>query len=542
MKRIFSCNHILAALTCCVAAAGCQKDNIYRNMAPVQEVNMSSYDFIRQANKSGLYDTLLYLLDKTGMAEKLKSGQYTFFAPQDFSISSAMENLNFTRKKRGELPNWTVDSVRTGVWDTLLHRYLVAGIYNLDSLRFGDGVTLTTPYGYEMSGRALGTAASGIENGSSMIIEFSDKNNSRLTKFWVSTTTESTNLKTTNGMVHMITPKHVFGFTSFLPQAYPAQMMPFYGNPFLVPGAGSIDIAYFDKGGEGVAYHDFEPANRGNGKYRFEEGVDMDNCTEGPYNVGYTFPGEWLKYTVKVEHSGLYRTYGRVATPNSNCIFHLEVDGADVTGLLNIPKGTGYQDWITVQGKDVFLTEGEHVATFFVDAAGFNMARLGFVPKFRKPFNALPLNIPGVVPIAEFDWGGEGIGYKDVDAQNRGNAKQMMRAFEGPDVEQAPSPERGFNIGYTATGEWTLYTVNVQKTGKYDIVFRVSSPNTTGKVHAEIDGTNVTGVLTVPRTGAYGTYTDLIKKDVTLTAGVHDLKVFTDAAGFNIAKLTFVAK
>ncbi len=44
-----------------------------------------------------------------------------------------MENLNFIRKKRGDAPNWTVDSVRTGVWDTLLNRYLISGIYSLDS-------------------------------------------------------------------------------------------------------------------------------------------------------------------------------------------------------------------------------------------------------------------------------------------------------------------------------------------------------------------------------------------------------------------------
>ncbi len=51
-------------------AAGCRKSNEYRNMEPVRDVKMSSYDFIKQANKTGLYDTLIYLLDKTGISEK----------------------------------------------------------------------------------------------------------------------------------------------------------------------------------------------------------------------------------------------------------------------------------------------------------------------------------------------------------------------------------------------------------------------------------------------------------------------------------------
>jgi hypothetical protein len=141
----------------------------------------------------------------------------------------------------------------------------------------------------------------------------------------------------------------------------------------------------------------------------------------------------------------------------------------------------------------------------------------------------------------EFDWGGEGIGYKDATVQNTGNAKHTMRAFEGPDTELNPG-EGGFNIGSLAVGDYTSYTVNIQKSGKYDINFRVASPNTTGKVHAEIDGVNVTTVLTVPRTGAYATYTDLFRRDVTLTAGEHQLKVVTDAAGFNISKVIFIAK
>ena len=541
MKRIISYTHILSAAALLLMVAGCRKNNEYRNMEPVRSVKMNSYEFIKQANQTGLYDTLIYLLDKTGISEKLKTSTNTFFAPQDFSISSAMDNLNFIRKKRGEAPNWTVDSVRTGVWDTLLNRYLISGIYSLDSLLRGDGVDLTNAYEYEMSAKAISTTASGISNGGSMVIQYSDKNNSRLIKFWVSTLTESANIKTTNGIVHMLEPKHVFGFSSFLGMAYPSQLTPYWGIPALIPGTGSIDIAYYDRGGEGVAYHDFEPANRGNGKFRFEEGVDTDVATEGPYNIGYTFPGEWLKYTVKVEYTGLYASYSRVATPNANCIQHMEVDGVNVTGLMNIPKGTGYQNWVTVQGKDVQLTEGEHVVTYVVDAAGHNMARIGFVPKFRKPFHGTPLQIPGTIPIVEFDWGGEGIGYKDATVQNTGNAKHVMRAFEGPDTELNPG-EGGFNTGSLAVGEYTSYTVNIQKTGKYDINFRVASPNTTGKVHAEIDGVNVTTVLTVPRTGAYATYTDLFRRDVTLTAGEHQLKVVTDAVGFNISKVIFIAK
>src|SRR5690606_34789630 len=69
MKK-FSFSIPLLAATMLAATFSCEKKNVeYRDMQPTREVNMSTYDFIKSANKGGLYDTLIYLLDKTGLAE-----------------------------------------------------------------------------------------------------------------------------------------------------------------------------------------------------------------------------------------------------------------------------------------------------------------------------------------------------------------------------------------------------------------------------------------------------------------------------------------
>ncbi len=80
----------------------------------------------------------------------------------------------------------------------------------------------------------------------------------------------------------------------------PAQT-PFSGTPIALPGR--IEAENFDKGGEAVGYHDNDAANLG-ASYRTTEGVDIEACAEGGYDVGWTNPGEFIAYTVNVASAG----------------------------------------------------------------------------------------------------------------------------------------------------------------------------------------------------------------------------------------------
>jgi hypothetical protein len=76
-----------------------------------------------------------------------------------------------------------------------------------------------------------------------------------------------------------------------------SQEQPYNGTPQTIPGV--IKAAEYDIGGEGVAYHDLDTANQG-GQFRLHEGVDLETCTEGGYDVGWMNTGEWIHYTVSV--------------------------------------------------------------------------------------------------------------------------------------------------------------------------------------------------------------------------------------------------
>lgn len=153
---------------------------------------------------------------------------------------------------------------------------------------------------------------------------------------------------------------------------------PYTGTPAAIPGA--IYFANYDKGGEGVAFHDSEATNQG-GQYRTTEGVDIERTTDpgGPgYNVGWTAAGEWMKYTVNVATTKTYTIGFRVATPTGGGIFHLEDEnGNRVTANITVPTTGGWQNWQTIT-TTANLTAGKHVLKFVQDSGGYNINFMAF--------------------------------------------------------------------------------------------------------------------------------------------------------------------
>jgi hypothetical protein len=130
---------------------------------------------------------------------------------------------------------------------------------------------------------------------------------------------------------------------------------------------GKVLCAYYDLGGEGVAYHDKDPQNHGSGElnpadgtylneFRIHEGVDTsytkfnrkpDLIDDNPFDkvvpppdllyVGWTEPGEWLNITVDVLHAGKYAA-DFLYTSNRGGTISIDVNGKDATGPLQIPS------------------------------------------------------------------------------------------------------------------------------------------------------------------------------------------------------------
>jgi hypothetical protein len=154
-----------------------------------------------------------------------------------------------------------------------------------------------------------------------------------------------------------------------VPAAYAGT--PYTGTAVSLPG--TVDAVNYDKGGEGVAYHDTDSTNDG-GQYRLSEGVDIEKSTDAGigYDVGWIESGEWLKYSVTVQASRAYTASIRVASGIAGGAagsFHIEDEtGKNLSGPIAVNSTGGWQVWTTVTAN-LNLTGGNHVLRVFFDSA-----------------------------------------------------------------------------------------------------------------------------------------------------------------------------
>ncbi len=173
--------------------------------------------------------------------------------------------------------------------------------------------------------------------------------------------------------------------------------------------------------------------------------------------------------------------------------FRLEFNGIDKTGLFTVPNTGGWQTWQTLSKTGIFLNAGQHVMRLYETNAGasgsianINWVRFTATPATgQTPYTGTPANIPGMVQAEDFDNGGEGVAYHDSDPENwRGNVYRTSAVEVGPTSDTGG----GYTIGYTRTGEWLEYTVNVASAGYYRVEARVASQGSGGTFRLEFNG------------------------------------------------------
>lgn len=148
---------------------------------------------------------------------------------------------------------------------------------------------------------------------------------------------------------------------------------PYPGSPWAIPG--TIEVESYDIGGEGVAYHDNEAANQG-GQYRTTEGVDVEVCSAGGFNVGWTGAGEWLEYTVNVTTAGTYNFEFRVASTLAGGTFHVEFNGVNKTGTVTSVNTGAWQTWQSVFANNISLSAGSQIMRIALDAPNHNLDKV----------------------------------------------------------------------------------------------------------------------------------------------------------------------
>ena len=152
-----------------------------------------------------------------------------------------------------------------------------------------------------------------------------------------------------------------------------------YKSVITIPGI--IQAENFDKGGEGLSFHDSDSNNEGDANYRTDnEGLDLVKGNSGTA-IGYTANGEWTEYTVNVTEPGEYQYVATVSNGSSSTGgFTISlVKGTTVTQLAKVSfSGTGGWDtYKTYTGKlTKNLAEGEQILRFTINPGNCNIDKV----------------------------------------------------------------------------------------------------------------------------------------------------------------------
>jgi hypothetical protein len=183
---------------------------------------------------------------------------------------------------------------------------------------------------------------------------------------------------------------------------------------------GRVLCAYYDLGGEGIAYHDADAKNHGSGElnpadgsylneFRIHEGVDTSYTKfhrqptpidDNPFDkvvppadllyVGWTEPGEWFNITVDVARAGPYNA-DLLYTSNRGGTISIDVNGKDATGPLEVPTTydaadpVAWRQWhhwnLAREFFKIPLRQGRNVLTVHILSKGnMNLASFDFQP------------------------------------------------------------------------------------------------------------------------------------------------------------------
>lgn len=155
----------------------------------------------------------------------------------------------------------------------------------------------------------------------------------------------------------------------------PNTFRPYYGTPFLVKGTIGVPsdqfyAAYYDFGGEGIAYHDNNTKD-GDGGWRAPDYVDVSGDYTPRSVVGWTSNDEWLTYSINVQATGTYQMTSNIGSPGDGNTYSVYIDNVLQVNKAKVINTTNYSN----QGPNIStvnLTAGYHIVKMYWNQAQYD--------------------------------------------------------------------------------------------------------------------------------------------------------------------------
>ncbi|KGE15671.1 fasciclin domain-containing protein [Sphingobacterium deserti] len=213
-----------------ILAGACARDDYFQDSGTHSEFfngNMMEYLDSKAKLPIDPFDTLVQVIRHAGMEEVLQNEDITFFAPPDPSINKTIKELNRQLYFLGQDTITSFQEVKPEVWRYFLEQYMIRGDYGLIDIPQVDTLAL-----YAFPGQLYQTL--NIEAPINVGVMYHDLvNEGSVIKYmgprqmmisyipdfaqprtgWLNTMIASSNIKPTNGRVHVINYiRHYFAF------------------------------------------------------------------------------------------------------------------------------------------------------------------------------------------------------------------------------------------------------------------------------------------------------------------------------------------
>lgn len=150
-------------------------------------------------------------------------------------------------------------------------------------------------------------------------------------------------------------------------------------------------------------------------------------------------------------------------------------------------------------------------------------------------------SVPGIIFAVDYDMGRYGEAHFDQTTNSPYNTGSAYRN-DSVDIEVCSdaAPTLGYDVGWLDAGDWMKYSVSIPA-GPFSLAPRVAANAAGGRFYVEVGGSNVTGMIAVPATGGWQSWSTLAPRVFTNAAPANSFRVVVDTAGFNLHWLQFTS-
>lgn len=267
---------------------------------------------------------------------------------------------------------------------------------------------------------------------------------------------------------------------------------------------------------------DFPIYNRTTGAFNEIKDILIHTYKESPYKMKASVLSDtivkisWTNRTTKNDSITVERRVG-----SSNFVFLKKIS----------PLASQFVDSTTYRGKAFYYRLRANLKDSIEIQSYPVMYRV--LPKYRAPYLSTSVSVPGTVQAENYDIGGEGLTWHDVDEVNQGNT---WRTKDGVDIFQYLSGK--YCVGNVAIDEWLEYTINVPTTATYTITANVGSTSAGGQFTLKFKN-GTTKAFTVPATGGNYTFKP-VTNNFNLVAGEQVMRLnITQTPNYFIDNISF---